>query len=151
GVLGLAVATHDGEVVGVAPARRVLGVPVRGQQLHAYILPREVIRGVVGNLPHELEVLRVGDEFPTEVCTHPFGSVLNMNALSCLRHCTLLWLTILLRAKRHPRTSARAGQRRVAAYRDWTRRNPRFDVPLLTSAFPRLPTRYLAQYSGAHR
>ncbi len=29
---------------------------------------------------------------------------------------------------------------------DCARRNPRFDVPLVTSEFPRLPTRYRAQY-----
>src|SRR5215467_3230907 len=57
GILDLAVATLDGELVGVAPARRPLGVPVRGQPLHAYVLAREVIGRIVGNLPNELEAL----------------------------------------------------------------------------------------------
>jgi len=87
-VLDLAVATLDGEVVGVAPARRALRVPVRSQQLHAYVLPREVVRGVVGDLPNELEALRVGDELSAEVRSHPFGPVLDMNTLSGLRRRT---------------------------------------------------------------
>jgi hypothetical protein len=89
-----------GEVVGVAPARRTAGVSVRSQQLHAYVLPREVIRGLVRDLPHELEALRVGDELSAEVRAHPFGPVLDMNTLSDLRHRTLpqstslVWATI---------------------------------------------------------
>src|SRR5262249_37539578 len=94
------VPTLHGEVVGVAPARRAPGVPVRSQQLHAYVLPGEVIRGVVGDLPHELEAPRVGDELTAKVRAHPFGPVLDMNTLSRLRHRTLprsmglVWTTI---------------------------------------------------------
>src|SRR6202008_3275139 len=87
--LDLALATLDGEVVGVAPARRGLGVPVRSQQLHSYVRPREVIGRVVGDLPHELEFLRVGDELSAEVRSQPFGPVLDMNTLPGFSHRTL--------------------------------------------------------------
>ena len=39
--------------------------------------------------------------------------------------------------------------RRVTAYRDRTGRNPRFDVVLLISALPWLPTRYLSSLEFA--
>src|SRR5262245_51365091 len=86
GVLDLAVAALDSKLVGVAPARRTLGVSARSQQLHAHVLPREVIRGVIGDLPHELEALCVGDEFSAEVGTHSFSSAIDVNTLSGLRH-----------------------------------------------------------------
>src|SRR5215469_4911765 len=90
GVLDLAVATLEGEDVGVASARRAPRVPVRRQQLHAYVLSREVVRGVVGDLPNEFQALRVGDDLSAEVRSHPFGSVLDMNTLLDLGHATLL-------------------------------------------------------------
>src|SRR5262249_19586639 len=79
-------AALDAELVRLAPARRARGVPVRRQQLHADILSRKVIRGVVRDLPYELEALRVGDELAAEVRAHPFGTVLDMNTVSGLRH-----------------------------------------------------------------
>src|SRR5215475_6397908 len=64
----------------------MLGASVRNQQLHAHVLPREVIRGVVGGLPHKLESLRVGDELSAKVRPHSLWSVLDMNALSDFRN-----------------------------------------------------------------
>jgi hypothetical protein len=124
GVLDLAVATLDGEVVRVAPARRALCVPVRSQQFHAYVLPREVVRGVVGDLPNELEALRVGDELSAEVRSHPFGPVLDMNTLSGLRHRTL------------PRSMDLVGNRWASRFRD---NQASWLAPPLRSAKSRTP------------
>src|SRR5215475_5092878 len=85
-VLDLAVAALHGEVVGVATTRRTSCVPVRSQQFHAYVLPREVIRGIVRDLPYQLEALRVGDELSAEVGSYPFGPILDMNTISGIRH-----------------------------------------------------------------
>src|SRR5262249_40012550 len=89
GVLDLAAAALDRELERLAPARRARRPAVRRQQLHAYVLAWKVIRGVVGNLPYKLEAPGVGDQLSTEVRTHPFGPVLDMDTLSSLRHCTL--------------------------------------------------------------
>jgi hypothetical protein len=54
------------------------------------------------------------------------------------------WKIVEILWQRHPpkgTTTQQAGE--VDAYRaaDFTRRKPRFEVPLVTSDFPRLPTR----------
>src|SRR5215467_10296903 len=85
-VLDLAAATLDGEILSIAPARGAASAPVRSKQFHAYIFPREIVRGVVRDLPHELEALRVGDEFSAEIGSNPFGSVLDMQTFLGLRH-----------------------------------------------------------------
>src|SRR5262249_14474943 len=66
----------------------MLDVPVRNQQLHAHVLAGEVIRGVVGDFPHKLEPLLVGDELSAKVRSPPFWSILDMKTLPDFRHRT---------------------------------------------------------------
>src|SRR6266511_971397 len=89
GVLGLPLAALDGEVVGVAPARRVLYLTARRQELHADVLAREVVGGVVGDLPDKLGPGRVGDELTAEGGADPLGPVLDADSVSRVRHLRL--------------------------------------------------------------
>src|SRR5260370_13126792 len=85
-VLYLPVAALDREVLGVAPARRVPRTAVGRQELGAHVFAREVVRRVVGDLPHQLRAGRFGDELAAQEGTDPLRPVLDPNSVSLIGH-----------------------------------------------------------------
>src|SRR2546423_1751908 len=80
------VAALDREALGLAPARRVPRMTVRRQEPRADVLTREVVGGVVRQLPHQLGAGRVGDELAAQVRAHPLRAVLDANSVSSVTH-----------------------------------------------------------------
>jgi hypothetical protein len=82
GVLGLPVAALDREVVGVSPTRRVTSATARREELHADVVAREVVGGVVRDLPDQLRLERVGDELAAQVGPDPLRPVFDAHSVS---------------------------------------------------------------------